>query len=243
MNVFVFKDSKSGNIWAISSLKESEDKKWYNTQYVGSSKQSLVTVSIKNGEEMNRVVIGDEYIQISGYDPITEVNRNLWSDIYVVQGNQVVPKVVAEKREQMTYNQAIEGLGLQMVLEQLMENNQMCGFSKEIEEKIEKNIQLDEYRKKFEEESKTKVTILESIRPEKIDFTNNEQLSGICNRLIKQIEECKDACEKQGKEVSTEAYTQIVEETEVKEEKAKQIAEELKSLANELGIDPKELLR
>lgn len=239
--VFVFKDDKNGKVWAITNERESGEEKVYNTQYVGSNKQSLVTVCLKNGEERNRVIIGDEYIQISGYDPFTELNRNVWSDIYVVQGNQVVPIAVAKKQEHMTYNQAIEGLGLQMVLEDLMNSGCMMGFSKEIEE----NIQLEEYRKSFEKQYNTKVIELEASTPENIDFKNNGQLSGICNRLINQIEDFhfQNICKKHGKEVSTEEYTQIVEETQAKEEKAKNIAEELKSLANELGIDPKEFLR
>lgn len=239
MKFFAFRDSKSKKIWAITRKDELEEDVTYNTQYVGAPKQVLVSVVKMNGKEQNRVIIGNKFIQISGWNPLTE---GTWhSDYYVVHNNALVPREMVEgNKKECTVNQLIEAMGLQMVMETMIKTGHIQGFSKEIEE----NIDSEKMQKKIEEEYGTKLIDLVVDKPSvEINFEKNYVLSQYANKLIFEIEHFEKVCEQIGKETSAKSFSDILKTREEKEKRAREIAAELKGLSQQLGKEPKDFLR
>ena len=100
MRIFAFKDEETNQIWAIATKMWSENQEVYNTQMKGAKKQALVTVVYEDGGELNKVIMGDKYIQIAGAHALNpNVGAKNWNDCYVVEGDRVLPKKMVEKKE------------------------------------------------------------------------------------------------------------------------------------------------
>lgn len=240
MRIFAFKDEETNKIWAIASKMWSEKQEVFNTQIKGAKKQALVTVVYEEGEELNRVIIGDKYIQIAGSHVLNpNAGAKNWNDCYVVVGDRVLPKKMVEKKGGHTLNEAIESIFLQGRLEELVKNKYVKGFPKEVEQ----NIDSEEYRKELEKYYQTCILILERKQPTNIDFEDNQQLDAISRGCIAEIRQIEKEIGEQDEKLSAEKVNEMLQEKEKKVERAKQIAEELASLAEELGKNPQEFFK
>ena len=93
MRIFAFKDEKTNKIWAIATKMWSEKQEVFNTQIKGAKQQALVTVVYEEGAELNKVIIGDKYIQIAGAHALNpNTGAKNWNDCYVAVGDRVLPK-------------------------------------------------------------------------------------------------------------------------------------------------------
>ena len=100
MRIFAFKDEETNQIWAIATKMWSENQEVFNTQMKGAKKQALVTVVYEDGGELNKVIMGDKYIQIAGAHALNpNVGAKNWNDCYVVEGDRILPKKMVEKKE------------------------------------------------------------------------------------------------------------------------------------------------
>ena len=240
MRIYAFKDKETNEIWAIANKMQSETEEVFNTQIKGGKKQTMVTVVYKEGGILNKVIVGDKYIQISGSHALNpRVGAKNWNDCYIVTEDRVLPKNAVEGKESFTLNEGIEGIGLQGRLEELVKNKYINGFPKEVEE----NIGSEEYRNKLEKEFKTGVLILEQKRPSEINFEDNQQLDTISNDCIKSIRNIEKVIGSKEENLTSKQIEEIMREKQKKVERAKQIAEELESLAEELGKTPQEFFR
>ena len=240
MRIFAFKDEETNKIWAIASKMWSEKQEVFNTQIKGAKKQALVTVVYEEGEELNRVIIGDKYIQIAGSHVLNpNAGAKNWNDCYVVVGDRVLPKKMVEKKGGHTLNEAIESIFLQGRLEELVKNKYVKGFPKEVEQ----NIDSEEYRKELEKYYQTCILILERKQPTNIDFEDNQQLDAISRGCIAEIRKIEKEIGEQDENLSADKVNEMLQEKQKKVERAKQIAEELASLAEELGKTPQDFLK
>lgn len=240
MRIFAFKDKETNQIWAIASKMWSEKQEVFNTQIKGAKKQALVTVVYEEGKELNRVIIGDKYIQIAGSHVLNpNAGAKNWNDCYVVVGDRVLPKKMVEKKGGHTLNEAIESIFLQGRLEELVKNKYVKGFPKEVEQ----NIDSEEYRKELEKYYQTCILILGRKQPTNIDFEDNQQLDAISRGCIAEIRKIEKEIGEQDENLSADKVNEILQAKQKKVERAKQIAEELESLAEELGKDPQEFFK
>ncbi len=240
MRIFAFKDEETNQIWAIATKMWSENQEVFNTQIRGAKKQALVMVAYEDGGELNKVIIGDKYSQIAGAHVLNpNVGAKNWNDCYVVEGDRVFPKDVVEGKRDLTLNEAIEGVFLEGRFEDLLKNKYIKGLPKDVVE----NIDSEECRKKLENYFQTSILVLKQKRPSNIDFEDNQNLDVISRECIAQIRKLEQIIGEQDEELSADKVNEMLQEKEKKVERAKQIAEELASLAEELGKTPQDFLK
>lgn len=240
MRIFAFKDEETNQIWAIATKMWSKNQEVFNTQIRGAKKQALVMVAYEDGGELNKVIIGDKYIQIAGANALNpKVGAKNWNDCYVVEGDRVFPKDVVEGKKDLTLNEAIEGVFLEGKLEDLVKNKYIKGLPKNVVE----NIDSEECRKELENYFQTSILVLKQKRPSNIDFEDNQNLDVISRECIAQIRKLEQIIGEQDEEWSADKVNEMLQEKEKKVERAKQIAEELALLAEELGKTPQDFLK
>lgn len=240
MRIFAFKDEETNQIWAIATKMWSENQEVFNTQMKGAKKQALVTVVYEDGGELNKVIMGDKYIQIAGAHALNpNVGAKNWNDCYVVEGDRVLPKKMVEKKGGHTLNEAIEGVFLEARLEDLVKNKYIKGLPKDVVEKIDS----EECRKELEDYFQTSILVLRRKQPSNINFEDNQQLDAISRSCIAEIRQIEKEMGEQDENLSAEKVNEMLQEKQKKVERAKQIAEELVSLAEELGKDPQEFFK
>ena len=146
---------------------------------------------------------------------------------------------MVEKKEGHTLNEAIESIFLQERLEDLVKNKYVKGFPKEVEE----NIDSEEYRKELENYYQTSILVLKQKRPSDIDFEDKQNLDIISRECIAEIRKIEKVIGEQEEDLSADKVNEMLQEKQKKVERAKQIAEELASLAEELGKTPQDFLK
>lgn len=240
MRIFAFKDEETNQIWAITTKMWSENQEVFNTQMKGAKKQALVTVVYEDGGELNKVIMGDKYIQIAGANALNpKVGAKNWNDCYVVEGDRVFPKDVVEGKKDLTLNEAMEGVFLEGKLEDLVKNKYIKGLPKNVVE----NIDSEECRKELEDYFQTHISILERKQPSNINFEDNQQLDAISRGCIAEIRQIEKEIGKQDEDLPADKVNEMLQEKQKKVERAKKIAEELASLAEELGKTPQDFLK
>ena len=240
MRIFAFKDEETNQIWAIATKMWSGNQEVFNTQMKGAKKQTLVTVVYEDGGELNKVIMGDKYIQIAGAHALNpNVGAKNWNDCYVVVGDRVLPKKMVEKKGGHTLNEAIEGVFLEARLEDLVKNKYIKGLPKDVVEKIDS----EECRKELEDYFQTSILVLKRKQPSNINFEDNQQLDAISRSCIAEIRQIEKEMGEQDENLSAEKVNEVLQEKQKKVERAKQIAEELVSLAEELGKNPQEFFK